>query len=416
MATLVLLGNGVYFGFVGEDPTSPTPLRIRGMDLVSYWVGGEILAEGHGDRLYVPAENHPHFKRLYPPRPPHYPIGYPPPIYQVFQALTGFDYFSAIKVVLIALAALHALGARWCVDALPALKPWRREALAAALLLPGGLSAVSTGQPGGVWTAALGAAMVLRLRGNRGLAGGVLSLLFLKPTLAAPLMFALALTGEWAMVGGMVAGGVGILGLSLLAGGLPAWEAYLEKLANPGKFMASFWIWWSRQITFRSWLPKFFENTPWADRVGWACMALAAGFLGWVSVLAARVRRRGEAISTELAFGATISAALFAAPHMLDYDFGLHLPALLAAGLWLLSGRARWPKTGWVLLALTWSAAWYPPANRIVLLNLCVTAIAAWLIWLALELRAEGRGAPTGSTTPAAAPMPLGAEGGSSPG
>jgi hypothetical protein len=122
---------------------------------------------------------------------------------------------------------------------------------------------------------------------------------------------------------------------------------------------------------------------------------MGLGVLGFAGMarLAARVREAGDGLARTLAFAATLSAALLAAPHLLDYDLGLHLPALAASGAWLLTRRARWPKVGWTLLALAWMAPWYVPLNKVVLLNLSVTAVTAWITWMYLELRESLRAA-----------------------
>jgi hypothetical protein len=81
-----------------------------------------------------------------------------------------------------------------------------------------------------------------------------------------------------------------------------------------------------------------------------------------------------------------LSWCLLAAPHLLEYDLGLHLPALLASAVWLASGRALHPRVGAVLLAAAWAAGALVLLSKGSRVNLTALALGLWAAWLAVEV------------------------------
>jgi hypothetical protein len=385
VALFVLFGVAAFMSFAGEDPGGPQPRRIRGMDLVQYWVAGEVLDEGHAAELYDARLHKPVFNALYPPRPPRYPVGYPPPIYQAFACLSpALDYFRAAKALMFGMAALHVAAVLLLVrhSALGAVQAgWALPLLFAA---PSAVSLVMSGQLGGVWELALAAGLVLRARGRPAWAGVVLGVLWVKPTLAVPVALAALLLGDAWLLGGMVLGGTVVLVASLLApGGPEAWGAFLHRIADPGAMAEDFWVLWRRQGTLRTLAASLAPARDLAPAFGW--FGSAIGVVG--AVAASRsAGREAEPLRADLRVGAVLAWSLLAAPHLLEYDLGMHNFGLLVSVAWIAAGRARWPRVGGVAVGLAWLAAAFVVVNQQVHVNLTALSVAAWATWTLAEL------------------------------
>jgi hypothetical protein len=383
LAFVVLFGVVGIFAFVGEDPSGPEARRQRGMDLIHYWVAGTLLDGGEAAQLYDSRAYRPEYKRLHPIRPPRYPVGYPPPIYQLFSLpQPAISYLTGAKLLLAGFAALHALGAALFVAAARLPTSIRPTAFALAVALPGAISSVMSGQLGGLWVLALGGGWWLRGLGRPVAAGVVLGLLFMKPTLALPVGLAFLLLGELRLLGGLLLGGAGVLALSLAAPDGPvAWSAYFGRLSDPADLVGDFWIHWYRQGTLRNLAAGLAgARSTWAAPLGG--LGMAVGLAGAVAL--AWRNRRGA--NPELVAPAVLSWCLLAAPHLLEYDLGLHLPALLASAVWLASGRALHPRVGAVLLAAAWAAGALVLLSKGSRVNLTALALGLWAAWLAVEV------------------------------
>lgn len=388
LALLALFGVATVFAFAGADPGGPQPKRARGMDLIHYWAAGTVLDSGDAALLYDTKRYKPVYKALYPEHPPRYPVGYPPPIYQMFAAAQPtFSYVMAAKALLFTFAVMHVVGASLLTQGLRVSPRVRAPILAAAVVLPGAISSVMSGQLGGLWVLALGLAWWLRSAGRPGVAGVVLATLWMKPTLALPIFIAFLALGDTAVLGGMLFGGVLLLGASLVApGGVGAWTAYLHRLADPGDLLGDFWIIWRRQATVRTLLAGFGASKLHQLVLGWVGTALAvvgAVFLAWLG------RRWAQSRSeiADLHAGAVLSWCLLAAPHLLEYDLGMHLVGLVGSMGWIVSGRARWPRFGAVVLGFAWLAGAFVLVNKAAHVNLTALALLVWAVWMSAELR-----------------------------
>ncbi len=239
---------------------------------------------------------------------------------------------------------------------------------------------------GGLRVFALGAACGLRSRGRRLGAGAALAILWMKPTLALPVALALLLLGEVGLLAGLLLGGVGILLASLLASSGPdAWTAYLHRVSDPGDLLGDFWILWRRQATLRTFFAGFSNGNLGQLVLGW--VGTAVGVVGAIS--AAWLGRRTARIHTDAAdlhAGAVISWCLLAAPHLLEYDLGMHLVGWVASFGWLAAGRARYPRAGAVLLGFAWLAGAFVLVNKSAHVNLTALSIALWASWMLAEL------------------------------
>jgi len=83
-----------------------------------------------------------------------------------------------------------------------------------------------------------------------------------------------------------------------------------------------------------------------------------------------------------------LSAGLLAAPHLFDYDLGMHGVGLAAGAAWLLQPRrARRRRLGGWLWIGAYLAVLAYPAARWLHLHLGVLVLGAWIVWMTLELR-----------------------------
>lgn len=379
LAALAVFGHAGAMAFGGEDPGRAFGRGIRGGDLVSFWAGGTLIARGDRANLYTLKRSRPVVAELYPKKPPIYPVGYPPPIYQLFALpQPAVSYFDTARVLLLAMAGLQLGIAGIIVRTTPELRRWRPEALAALIALPGFFSTMWAGQLSSLWTIVLVGGLALPP-----VAGGVLlGLLWIKPTISVPAFVALALLGEGRRAGGMIAGGAIVLVLSLLAGGTPEWIGFADYLGDPGHIVDAYFAHWSREVTLRALIVWPIRKAAYADAAGWAATAI-----GWLMLLgAAWLARR----STDRAFAvATVFAVSFAtAAHLLDYDQGVFLPALIPSVTHLLSGRTRYRWPGIVTTGL----AWFMPALVEQLpkapVHVAALAMMLWVAWMLAELRA----------------------------
>ena len=387
-----MMGIAMFTGFWGPPAFAPNSDKPRGLDLVSFWVPAKVLDEGAGDRIYDKKRIRAEFKKVHPPNPPGYPIGYPPPIYQLFSLpQPALGYLTTVRAILMAMPLVHALGALLMVAAvrLPRSDPrrgtWREVALGFAIAAPGAISTIVSGQLGGVWTLSAGLAVWAWSRGRPTLAGVALAVLWMKPTLAVPVVVALALLGEGTILAGMVVGGAGVLALSIAADGTAPWKAYLGRMSAFDKTLDDFWIHRHRQVNVRGLVGTLVPVESWREPVGWLGACVATGYTGWVA-FASKTTAGGDPLRDDLRRGLVLAAALIAGPHMFEYDLGLDAFAMAVSLAWLWTGRARWVGAGWLSLAAAWAAPLITSVPVISSLALPTWSLLFWIGWMTAEL------------------------------
>ncbi len=408
IALAILVGIAIFSAFWGPAATAPNSEKARGLDLASFWVPAKVLDEGDGDRIYDKKRIRAEFKKLHPSKPPGYPIGYPPPIYQLFSLpQPALGYLTTVCAMLMAMPFVHALGALFMVAAVrvpptdPRRDSWRELALGFAIAAPGAISTLVSGQLGGVWTLSAGIALWAWSRGRRGLAGVALAALWMKPTLAVPVVVALALLGEATMLAAMVVGGAGVLALSLAAHGTEPWVAYLQRMSAFDKALDDFWIYRHRQVNVRGLAGILAPVASWREPLGWVAAGVATVYAGWVSV-ATKAAATNDALSADLRRGLVLAAALVAGPHMFEYDLGLDVFAMAVSLAWLWTGRASWVAAGWLSLGAAWAAPLITSVPYISKLALPTWSLLFWVAWMTAELvlpyrRATATNEPTAS-------------------
>jgi Glycosyltransferase family 87 len=380
IATLVM-------AFVGEPPAGPRASVIRGGDLIPFWAGGAILAGDDGaTQLYDRPRYLREMREQFPVNPPRYRLAYPPPIYQVCSWFQGLPYPTFAAAFLLAMTALYALAAWLLVRGVPALRSAGWVAWAFAFGCPASLMMVLTGQFSGVWVLLLAGAAVLWRAGRPLPAGMLLGLLCAKPPLAVPVLLGLLLAGQGRALLGFVLGGAALLGGSIALDGVQPWLGYREMLRGTPDLAHRMWIMPERQMTARGMVGWLLQPNAGGGIAGWLGLAAAGGLAAWVAREAwgARPQREGGL----LALGAALSAALLAAPHLFDYDLGMHGIGMVASAAWLLRPeRVARPRAGVAVCIAAYLAVLAYPASRWLHCNLGVAALLVWVVWMTLELR-----------------------------
>jgi hypothetical protein len=388
--------------FVGDGARGPFEGQIRGGDLLALWGGGSILAADDAVHLYHRSTTTKHQQKVDPDRKRGLHAAYPPPVFQVWARMVPMGYTLAVQAAMSAVAALLALGAillaRVAVGlgSFGALPPWVVAGLVGAS--PAGLTLLGQGQLSGIWLALLGGGLAL-LAARREFAGAVvLGLLCMKPTIGAA-----ALAGLVAWVGprgllGFGIGGAGVLVISLLADGTQPWLAWLHWMDTSDIARVN-WMYPPRQLTLRSALGMFAERRS-DEAITLGRVGMALGSAGTLAMLV--VSRRAVVVGSMgvafFGFAATLSTALLALPHLLDYDAVVHGPALLATAWWVGSGRALRPRLGMALGVGAWLAPLQTHIATPTNFAVGVLALVAWVTWMGVELAAGLSGSDRSGT------------------
>ena len=378
----------------GEAPPGPRATVPAGGDFIAFWVGGTILDEdGDAAQLYHRPRCLAELAQLFPEAPPRYRLAYPPPLYQACAMAQVVPYRWAAAGFVVAMAILLALGAWLLVDAIPALRAHRWTAWAIIWASPSAVLASLTGQFAGLWFVLLAGACWCWSRQRPLAAGLLLGALCAKPTLALPVFLGLVLAGQgWTLVGFALSGGL-LLGASLVVGGIEPWARYMELMSGAGELTRRMWLLPERQLTLRTLAALPLRGTYAATWLGWLGSGCGLALCAWIAPAAWRGARHEE--TAMLARGAACSAALLAAPHLFDYDLGLHGLGLAAGAAVLLARPGA--RLGWILLAAAILGPLAYPVALGLRISLGTVALLAWTIWLGREVRAVTR--PARGTT-----------------
>lgn len=366
--------------FGGEGVQSVRPAINRGSDFLAFWTGGAMLDLGRDSDLYVRKATAALQHRFARARFEYWAV-YPPPLYNVMDWLQPLGFLTAVRLWLLAIPLAAFAACAVLTKALPELGEARGTALALGALAPFSIMAVLTGQPGAIWVLPLAAGVLALRHGRPLLAGFVLGWLCAKPSLGATVAVWLVLTRQWRAFGGFVVGGSSLVLVSAAVGGAESWFGWVEYMVS-GE-MNSFRPAKSRQITLRALFTRPFLKTPLDAPLGVLAMTFAAATAAWAGRAASRFRPRDA--DWVPAAGLSLSATMLALPYILGYDGGFHLLAF--AGTLLLLPQARRPRLGAVLLALAWLAPFMHPASKLAKFSFGSLAMAAWGIWMVLELR-----------------------------
>lgn len=380
-AHLVLLGVMMWGG---TDPAGPRPSVQRGVDFLHCWAGGAILADP--DRGPAKLYDSRTFKRAqraaFDIRRP-YPVAYPPPLYQACAALIPWGYAPAARVWTAVMPILWGLGLALIIACVPGLtESARGTALGVGLVSPTLFMNTATGQSAGIWMLLLGGGLLAWKRGRPVLGGLLLGLICAKPGLAAPIALTLALTRQGRTFGGFVAGGTLLVAGSAAIDGAGVWLDWFELIR--GGALGEMMVVPHRHHTIAALLSFPVRKTELAPVMKQIGPLVGLGLTLWT------VRRAGPLRASDehagLRFGAVLSMALLASPHVIGYDTGAHAPAFLGAALLLHRREARRPRIGAAVLLLAFLAPVTFPLGWELEFSFAALFVLAWAAWLTTEL------------------------------
>lgn len=383
-----LITTALVTAFVGEGAPGANPKYPRGADFLGFWAGGLMLDEGRADELYDVRAFRNRQQEVFSGHRGHRPL-YPPPLYQLCAPFAGIPFPTAVAIHLLLMPLLLLLGATALARGSPLPAGDRR--LAALLIAAGpiGYLGVLTGQFAGLWLLVFGAGILLMSRDRPGLGGLALGLLCAKPTLGMALAIWLVATRQWRSLLGFVAGGALLVAGSVAIGGIEPWTGWLEMMTGGSLSGGNYWDVPERDLTMRSLIGWRLRRTPSAGAVSTVAISLAwllaadAAWCTWRSPSGSEARRLGVF--------ATLSACLFALPHLLGYDSGLHVPAALASVAWVSGGHARRPRLGAGLLGAAFVAPTLSPVSKMITFGLGALIVLCWIAWMVDEVRSAGR-------------------------
>jgi hypothetical protein len=371
--------------------TNRPQTRGCGGNFSQYYAAGTIVRSGEYRRLYDQA----YFQHLQEPlRDDPLPSIYPPTVGVLVAPLTQLSYANALAVWW----AIQSL----CIVATGVLfyrnlelpRPWRVNALAAlAALLPLWI-AIGIGQLAPLFVLVLAGGLELHKRGQRASAGLLLSLLALKPQLAAGLVLWMFLRRDYRTLLGLAAGfGVQAAAVAI-AVGPEAWLDYFHALPSISAM--------TRRTHFSPMVEASFVGIASnlalaAGRAAWETMAMKLAYALSVSVALVMLCRvvwtrqaeiRGqrsevEGLTSDLRpptsanceYACGVLFMTIVPPYLIVYD-----QSLIAVALVMLWSSPRW-RWGIVL----WAAMTAVAGNISLALGFNVTALAALAAMYALS-------------------------------
>lgn len=390
VAAVVAVMAAVHRPAAGTAPPGVRASVPLGGDFIAFWAGGSILAtEGDAHGIYHRPRANAELGVLFPEAPPRYRLAYPPPVYQLCAVLQPLSYRGAAGLFVVGMALLYGVGGFLLLAAFPALRERRLVFWALIWVSPAAIMMTLTGQLSGLWFALLAGAALAWQRDRAVVAGLLLGLLCVKPTLAAPVALGLLIAGQGTTLAGFVLGGALALGISMAADGPGPWLRYLEMLRDTPDLTQRMWLHPERQFTLRTLLALPFRDGDLAGPLGWAGVTIGLALCAIVAPWTWRAARRPT--TAMFARGVALSAGLLAAPHLFDYDLGMHGIGLAASVALLARGEVSRPLVGRVLVSAAFLAPLAYPAARWARASLGTVLVAAWVLWMAMELRALTR-------------------------
>ncbi len=374
----------------GTDPAGPDPRDTRGGDMIQFWVGAAVLdSEAPARDLYDPEA----FTRAFESvesvsRGSGYSPNYPPPIYQFFDALDGLEQIRASKLLLWGFLLFAGLGIALVLRGAGLDVPRGIEAWLLLWAAPAAQLGTSTGQPAAFWLLLLGGGLALRRSKRDMLAGAVLGILCIKPTVAAPVALALVLAAQWQALAGFVLAGASVLAFSIALDGTEIWLAYSQMLLKTPDLAQQLWSVLHRHFSFRSLVAVPFAGSAWAAPAGVAGAVAGLVFALWLrSKLAPTFRRDPHSFS---AFALLLGACTFATPHLLDYDLVFYFPLMIWAGYRIVEKRARRAHAGLAILIAFYLVPIAYPVSELIHFSVGSFVLLILLGWCATEITAGG--------------------------
>jgi hypothetical protein len=362
------------------------PLRFEifdaGTDVIQFYAAGRLVDRGEANRLYDQL----YFQSVQAAMPEIHPRSYyyslyPPMVAMLMAPLARLPYLDARLVwwIVEGLAFIAAGVLLGC--GMPLAPRWKATALLAMAALFPVWIALRVGQLTPLWLLALAGGTLLHHRDKRLAAGVVLSLLAMKPQLAAPLVIWLLFRRDLRALCGMAVG-VAVQGLAVMALLGPAVPfQYLAALPGIGHATKLITLSPAYDQSFGGIINNVLFDWGWlrperraAALAGQLAIALLAGFLLLQIVRASRRLAPGGAEAEHARryeYAAAVLFMLVATPHLLLYDVSL----LAVAILWL------WSTPGWRMGVVLYLSTTVPAALLYLALRFSLTPLLAlWVL------------------------------------
>ncbi|MBK5296205.1 MAG: DUF2029 domain-containing protein [Vicinamibacteria bacterium] len=329
--------------------------RLKGADFLQFYTYGQLVATGHGDRIYEPAA-HAEMARtrvdrrlvLSGLRPNHAPL-----VAWLAAPLTGLPFLRALLFFSVASALIYLVSVAGLALQTSRLSAHVGTLIAIAASWPALYITLRYGQVSAVALALVAMAAVLSARSKAVASGLVLGLLVYKPNLLVVPVLAFALTRQWRLLAGLLAGAAAELALSLSLAGPAVMRQYVEMLAALARHPELVQMFPAESHSLRGAARLVVPWSPLVDAIG----LLAIPAVLW---LTARVWRANT--DWRPRWASLVTAMLLASPHLLTYDLLIIAAAVVLVVDWLLERAGEVPRGPWRwALALLFVGAWPGP-------------------------------------------------------
>jgi hypothetical protein len=329
--------------------------RLKGADFLQFYTYGQLVATGQRSRIYEPGA-HAEMARtrvdsrlvLSALRP-----NYAPVVAWLSAPMTGLPFLTALWIFSVASAALYLAAVVGLGRHTGRLGIHLGSTIAIAVGWPTLFVTLRYGQVSAVALALMSAAAVLFSRSQWVASGLALGLLVYKPNLLVVPVLVFAVTQQWRLLGGLLAGAAGELALSLSVVGPAVMRQYVEMLASLARHPELVQMYPAESHSLRGFARLLAPWPPLVDALGLLAIPAAV----WLTV---RVWRAHD--DWRPRWAALVTATLLASPHLLTYDLLILAVPIVLVVDWLLERHGAVPRGAWRWgLALLFVGAWPGP-------------------------------------------------------
>jgi arabinofuranan 3-O-arabinosyltransferase len=344
---------------------------LKGGDFLQFYTAGAIHNEGSIARLYDLEFFWDKGEQVSGYAKEHYLPVYPPQVAWMFAPFAHFSYTTALYLWWIIGTVCYAAAMVLVYRSCPALQPYKRAFIMAAIGFPGFFQAIGNGQVSLLLTLIGAGAMLLFAKGHPGWAGVVLGLAAFKPQVFASMLLVLLIARQWKTIAGATS--TAVLQLAALAAfaGATILKTYLELAITLPKLNDT-------ALAVKPYQMHSLRGF-WYLLVGEGKLYV---LLSAISILATLVLfyKAQHAVQDRLTFFAIcVLAAMLVNPHVYIYDLAILAPALaVLINQALMNG---WPGRVGILVYATFVALLVAPgSSQFTHVQLSVVLLAA-LLW-----------------------------------
>ena len=329
--------------------------RLKGADFLQFYTYGQLVATGQGHRLYEPAAHAEMARTRVDSRlalsgllPNHAPV-----VAWLAAPLARLPFLTALCLFSVASALIYLAAVAGLARRTGRLGTQLVMTIAIAASWPTLFIMLRYGQVSAVALALVTAAVVLSSRSQLVASGLVLGLLVYKPNLLVVPVLVFAVTRQWRLLGGLLAGAAAELALSLSLSGAAVMRQYVEMLASLARHPELVQMYPAESHSLRGAARLLALWPPLVDAIGLLAIPVAV----WLAVRVWRVHSDWRP-----RWAALVTATLLASPHLLTYDLLILAAPVVLVVDWLLERHGAVPRGAWRwALALLFVGAWPGP-------------------------------------------------------